>query len=161
MREAEPVTQAITKQNTLYESDLNLWLETTISQLKASDLHKLDITNLIEELEGLAGRDRRELKQRLTTLIEHLLKRCYVKSEYDYAGWIRTIMRTRNHIRDILEQSPSLKGYLNNPELFQRVFDDALKLLKANPDYKSVNFPETWQFSRDIDAMLNVDFWEN
>jgi hypothetical protein len=23
-----------------------------------------------------------------------------------------------------------------------------------------VEFPDTWQFSRDIDSMLNVDFWE-
>jgi hypothetical protein len=26
--------------------------------------------------------------------------------------------------------------------------------------YKSVQFPDTWQFSRDLDAMLNIDFWE-
>jgi hypothetical protein len=108
----------------------------------------------------LAGRDRRELKRRLTTLIEHILKRCYVKSEYDYSGWVVTIVRTRNDIQDILEQSPSLKGYINSPELFQKAFEDALKVVKANPDYKSVNFPKIWQFSRDIDAILNVDFWE-
>ena len=161
------MTQAIAKPdnqniqpNNLYESDLNLWLETAIAQLKAGDLNKLDITNLIEELEGLAGRDRRELKQRLTTLIEHLLKRCYVKSEYNYAGWVRTILRTRNHIRDILEQSPSLKSYGNSPELFEKAFDDALRLLRSDPDYKSVNFPDEWQFSHNIDSLLNIDFWE-
>ena len=54
------MTQAIAKpvnQNNLYESDLNPWLETAIAQLKAGDLHKLDIANLIEELEGLADRE--------------------------------------------------------------------------------------------------------
>lgn len=153
------MTQAMVKQ-TLYDTDLNLWLETVISQLRSGDLDNVDIENLIEELEGLAGRDRRELKKRLTTLIEHILKRCYVKSEYDYAGWVVTIVRTRNDIQDILEQSPSLKGYINSPELFQKAFEDALKVVKANPDYKSVNFPKIWQFSRDIDAILNVNFWE-
>ena len=156
------MTQTTTKpiKISLYDHDLNLWLEEAIAQLKCGDFHNLDVTNLVEELEGLAGRDRRELKRRLTTLIEHILKRCYVKSEYDYAGWVVTIVRTRNDIQDILEQSPSLKVYINSPELFQKVFDDALKVVKAHPDYKSVDFPEIWQFSRDIDDILNIDFWE-
>ena len=156
------MTQALPKpsKTSLYEQDLHLWLETAIAQLKAGDLQNLDLENLVEELEGLAGRDRREIKQRLTTLIEHLLKRCYVKSEYDYAGWVETIDRTRNAIRDILNQSPSLKNYAGSPELFQDAFDDALRIVRRNVGYKSVNFPDTWQFSQDIDALLNIDFWE-
>ncbi|MFM7885414.1 MAG: DUF29 domain-containing protein [Pseudanabaena sp.] len=155
------MTQTIAKKSSLYELDLNLWLETAIAQLKMGDLQNLDVENLIEELEGLAGRDRRELKSRLATLIEHLLKRCYVKSEYDYAGWVETIDRTRNAIRDILKQSPSLKNYVKNPELFQEAFDDALRIVRRNQGYKSVHFPDKWQFSHDIDDILNIDFWED
>lgn len=154
------MTQTIEQKSTLYDRDLNLWLEEAIAKLKAGDFQNLDVENLIEELEGLAGRDRRELEHRLTTLLEHLLKRLYVKSEYDYAGWVRTINRTRMEIYKILRQSPSLKNYANSPELFQDAFDDALKLMRSDPDYKSVNFPNTWLFSRDIDDILNVDFWE-
>ena len=154
------MTQTIEQKSTLYDRDLNLWLEEAIAKLKAGDFQNLDVANLIEELEGLAGSDRRELENRLTTLLEHLLKRLYVKSEYDYAGWVRTINRTRMEIYKILRQSPSLKNYANSPELFQDAFDDALKLMRSDPDYKSVNFPNTWLFSRDIDDILNVDFWE-
>ncbi|MCE2886900.1 MAG: DUF29 domain-containing protein [Pseudanabaena sp.] len=154
------MTQTIAQKNSLYDRDLNLWLETAIAQLKAGDLKSLDIENLIEELEGLAGRDRRELKTRLATLIEHLLKRCYVKSEYDYAGWVETIDRTRNAIRDILKQSPSLKNYVKNPDLFQEAFDDALRIVRRNQGYKPVKFPDKWQFSSNIDDILNIDFWE-
>ncbi|MCA6503366.1 MAG: DUF29 domain-containing protein [Pseudanabaena sp. M135S2SP2A07QC] len=153
------MTQALPKpsKTSLYDRDLNLWLEAAIAQLKAGDFHNLDVENLVEELEGLAGRDRRELENRLTTLLEHLLKRCYVKSEYDYAGWVRTINRTRMEIRKIFKQSPSLKNYANSSELFQDAFEDALQLMRADPDYKSVNFPDTWQFSRDIDSLLTID----
>jgi hypothetical protein len=49
------MTQAIAPPLTLYDLDLDLWLETTIAQLKASDFHNLDVENLIEELEGLSG----------------------------------------------------------------------------------------------------------
>ena len=152
--------QTISPESTLYDRYLNLWLETAIAQLKGGDLHNLDIENLIEELEGLAGRDRRELEHRLITLLEHLLKRCYIKSDWDYAGWVRTINRTRLDIKKILKQSPSLKNYINNPLLFQESFDDALSLLKSDPDYKSVEFPKIWEFSRELDAILNIDFWE-
>jgi cellulose biosynthesis protein BcsQ len=102
------MTQALTKpsKTSLYDRDLNLWLETAIAQLKVGDFHNLDIANLVEELEGLAGRDRRELENRLTTLLEHLLKCCYVRSDYDYTGWVRTINRTRMEIYKILRQSP-------------------------------------------------------
>jgi hypothetical protein len=154
------MTQAIAGKTSLYDCDLNLWLETAIAQLKTGNLQDLDIENLIEELEGLAGRDRRELKNRLTTLIEHLLKRCYVKSEYDYGGWQTTIARTRIKIRDILRQSPSLKNHVNSPELFQQAFEDALFIVKSEVGYKSVKFPDSWEFNQDIESMLSVNFWE-
>ena len=64
------MTQTIAQKTTLYDRDLNLWLEEAIAKLKVGDFQNLDVENLIEELEGLAGRDRRELKKRLTTLIE-------------------------------------------------------------------------------------------
>lgn len=154
------MTQALTPPVSLYEQDLNLWLETAIAQLKAGNLQNLDLENLIEELEGLAGRDRRELRSRLATLLEHILKRCYVKSSYDYAGWEITIERTRFEIVGILRQSPSLKNYLYQDELFRETFAFALRTVRKNPDYQKINFPEVWQFSRDLDALLTVNFWE-
>ena len=55
------MTQTIAQKTTLYEQDLNLWVENAIAQLKVGDFQNLDVENLIEELEGLAGRDKREL----------------------------------------------------------------------------------------------------
>jgi hypothetical protein len=154
------MTQTIAKKISLYDQDLNLWLETVIAQLKSGSLENLDIENLVEELEGLAGRDRRELRRRLSTLLEHLLKRCYVESEYDYAGWEITIDRTRFEIIGILSQSPSLRNYVNSDELFGEAFTLALRTVRKNQGYKNVDFPNSWKFSRDIDDILNVDFWE-
>ena len=153
------MTQTIAKKISLYDQDLSLWLQTAVAQLKSGNLENLDIENLVEELEGLAGRDRRELRRRLSTLLEHLLKRCYVESEYDYAGWEITIDRTRFEIIGILRQSPSLKNYVNSDELFEEAFALALRTVKRNQEYKNVDFPNNWKFSCDIDDMLNVDFW--
>jgi hypothetical protein len=149
------MTQTLTKQ-TLYNSDLNLWLETAIAQLKTGDLQNLDIDNLIEELEGLAGRDRRELQSRLKRLIEHILKRCYVDLPDCYRGWEVTIINQRDEINEIFIQSPSLK------RIFLEGFDDsfakALKIVKT--EYPTTQFCDRWQFNQDLDSLLSIDFWE-
>ncbi|MEI6427673.1 MAG: DUF29 domain-containing protein [Pseudanabaena sp. ELA607] len=140
----------------LYDRDLNLWLEQAIAQLKAGDFHNLDVANLVEELEGLAGRDRRELKSRLRTLLEHLLKRIYASMPDCCNGWENTIREQRSQLEDILEQSPSLRT------IWQETFDNAWRsaLKNVRQEYRHHKFPDSWQFSHDVDALLNVDFWE-
>ena len=152
------MTQSLPKpsKTSLYDRDLNLWLEEVIAQLKCGDFHNLDIENLVEELEGLAGRDKRELKSRLRTLLEHLLKRLYVNMPDCFNGWENTIREQRSQLEDILEQSPSLKAMW--AETFDNAWRSALK--NTRQEYRNFKFPDLWQFSRNIDAMLNIDFWE-
>jgi hypothetical protein len=150
------MTQAIAPPLTLYDRDLDLWLETTIAQLKASDFHNLDVENLIEELEGLSGSNKREIEHRLERLIEHILKRCYVDMPECYRGWLLTIFDQRRDINKLLRQSPSLKRH------FLKMFDDCFEtsLNRIKIEYPDHQFPNTWQFGRDINTMLNTDFWE-
>ena len=56
--------------------------------------------------------------------------------------------------------SPSLRNYVNSDELFEEAFTLALRTVRKNQGYKNVDFPNNWKFSRDIDDILNVDFWE-
>ena len=58
------MTQTISQKISLYDRDLDLWLETAIAQLKAGDFHNLDVENLIEELKGLSGSNKREIEHR-------------------------------------------------------------------------------------------------
>jgi Domain of unknown function DUF29 len=149
------MTQTTTPKTSLYDRDLNLWLETAIAQLKSGDFQNLDVENLIEELEGLAGRDKRELKSRLRTLLEHLFKRIYVNMPDCFNGWENTIREQRSQLEDIIEQSPSLKA------IWDETFNNALAstLKNVRDEYPQQQFPDAWQFSRDIDAMLNIKFW--
>ena len=64
-----PTQQTI---KTLYDQDFNLWLETTIAQIRSGSLSNVDWENLLEELEGMAKRDKRALISLLTRLFEHL-----------------------------------------------------------------------------------------
>ncbi|MFM5898970.1 MAG: DUF29 family protein [Dolichospermum sp.] len=54
-----------------------------------------------------------------------------------------------------LAKSPSLKNYL--PEIFDEIWQDVLKEIRE--DYPQYDFPDLWQFDRDIDTLLNKIFW--
>ncbi|MEG3436361.1 DUF29 domain-containing protein [Pannus brasiliensis CCIBt3594] len=113
---------------TLYERDYAIWLETTIEQLKRGQFSRLDLENLVEELEGMVRSDRRALESYLTRLFEHFLKLAYWKSEREYnrRGWTGKITNFRIQIARLLEDSPSLKPYLE--KVFQRSYRDARKI---------------------------------
>lgn len=57
-----------------YEQDFYLWINKNIELLKQGRFAELDIDILIDELDNMAKRDRRELISRLMILIAHLLK---------------------------------------------------------------------------------------
>jgi hypothetical protein len=148
------MTQAVIS---LYEQDILLWVEETVAKLKTHDFENLDLENLIEEVESLGISQKKELISRLITLLEHLLKRLYVDIPYDYKGWERTIRNQRNDLQVLLKQVPSLKTRWDNS--FADAWEIALKTVRE--EYSQVNFPEQWQFSQEIEPMLNNRFWQD
>ena len=142
----------------LYETDYALWLDRTIADLKDRKLDSIDWENLIEEVEDLSRRERHELRSRLITLFEHLLKRCYVNYPNNYGGWEETIFRTQRDIQNLLEDSPSLKNYFQL--ILIKCYQDARTILTKNRDYIGFSFPKDNCFPTDPDRLLNDIFWE-
>lgn len=138
-----------------YEQDLVVWFDDTVTKLKMRQFSNIDIDHLIEEIAGLAGRDRRELKNRMEVLFNHLLKRVYVNSPDDFRGWELTIREQRRQLQTLLEQSPSLRN--DWAEAFSRAWTNALT--DAQEDYPQSAFPTEWTYSSDIDALLSEKFW--
>jgi len=58
---------------TIYETDYALWLEETAQHLRNGDLDRLDIKNLLEEIEAMGRSDRRAFRRNLYQLLMHLL----------------------------------------------------------------------------------------
>ncbi len=112
----------------LYDQDYQLWLETTLEQLRNSEYSQVDWENLLEEIEGMTRRDKRALKSLLTRLFEHFLKLAYWKSEREYnqAGWKGEIRNFRVRIKRLLKDSPSLKPYL--AEIIEECYQDARRI---------------------------------
>ncbi|MDX2254318.1 MAG: DUF29 domain-containing protein [Pseudanabaenaceae cyanobacterium bins.39] len=149
------MTQAIARKS-LYESDFLLWTQDTIAKLKARDFEHVDFENLIEEIEALGRSEKKELASRLETLLAHCLKRLYVDMPQEFNGWERTIREQRRRLKQSLRKTPSLKS------VWDESFFDAweLALDTVQDDYSQYQIPDTWQFGRDIDTMLNINFWE-
>lgn len=152
------MTQALisTKSSNLYDRDFFLWTEETINHLQTGDFTQIDINNLIEEIDSLGKAQKNSLKGQIRALIEHIIKRSYVDMPLEYNGWERTIRNIRPEIEDLIETSPSLQN--DYSKILDTVYQQCLK--KLRPEYKTTKFPETWQFSRSLDDLLNLDFWE-
>jgi predicted phage-related endonuclease len=151
------MTQAVSQSKELYARDFVAWCENTVTKLKARQFDALDLDNLIEEIESLAKRDRRELESRLDVLLNHLLKRCYISTPENHRGWELTIREQRKELQRLLKQSPSLQNYLS--EIFDEVWNVALN--EVREDYPEINFPDNWEFSWDIEAILSEEFWSS
>jgi hypothetical protein len=56
----------------------------------------------------------------------------------------------------LIETSPSLQNDFS--DVLDKVYQQCLK--KLRPEYKNTNFPDTWQLTRSLDDLLNLDVWE-
>jgi hypothetical protein len=114
---------------TLYEQDYQLWLETIIEQLRQGKFSAVDWENLIEELESMGRSDKRAMMSLLTRLLEHLLKLAYWQREREYNAnkWRSEITAFRVQIEKLLKDSPSLKPYLGG--IFHECYLDARKIV--------------------------------
>ncbi|MDS3860981.1 DUF29 domain-containing protein [Thermosynechococcaceae cyanobacterium BACA0444] len=141
----------------LYDQDILLWSEDTAAKLRAKDFEHLDLEHLIEEVEALGISQKKELLSRLTVLLEHLLKRCYVNLPENFNGWEITIRHQRTELEILLGFAPSLKSRC--PESFNQAWRIALKNVRQG--YPQVNFPNEWPFNRSVESLLNNDVWLN
>lgn len=140
----------------LYEQDFYLWIQTTVKLLSEGKLEELDIENLIEEIDSMGRREKKELKTRLIVLIEHLLKLQYWTKEKDYnaRGWRNTVVEKRRQIAYSLADSPSLKSILN--DVFLECYQDARNDTLRKYQLPSELFPEDSPFS--LLEVLDADF---
>lgn len=96
---------------TLYGTDFYAWARQQAQLLRTEELEKLDLPNLIEELEAMSLRERRELTSRLIVLLMHLLKWQYQPTPHGRTqprSWLNTITAQRQKLELLLEDSPSL-----------------------------------------------------
>lgn len=96
-----------------YDQDFHQWTEDQALLLRSGHYASLDIDHLVEELESMGARERRELTNRLKVLLAHLLKGQY-QPERRSPSWHATIKEQRLSIEDLLDDNPSLRQTLDS-----------------------------------------------
>lgn len=107
-----------------YEDDLYAWSREQAALLRARRTEGLDWDHLAEEILSMAGRDRRELKNRLRIILLHLLE-WQAQPAKQGASWRKRLRTQRRHVRDLLQLSPSLRSQV--AALMGQCYSDALK----------------------------------
>lgn len=100
---------------TLYEQDFLKWTEQQVDYLQKGDWDKLDIENLVEEVEASGRSKQKELGGYLQVLLMYLLK-CEYQPERRTGSWNTTLSNCRDKIQDCLEDTPSLQRFLRDTE---------------------------------------------
>lgn len=137
-----------------YEQDFYVWLQRNIDLLKQGKFNEIDVDILVDELESMGKRDKRELTSRLMILIAHLLKWQFQPNNQSNR-WHGSIDEQRLQIIRQLEDSLSLKTQLS--ESIKSAYPDALKLAVKETTLPLNTFPNTCPYS--ISQLLDEDFY--
>jgi Domain of unknown function DUF29 len=132
------MAKALERPRALYDEDLLAWAERQAAHLRAGQLDRLDVEHLIEELEAMAGKLRRELKNRLRILLAHLLK-WQAQPKRRSRSWAAAIAEQRDQIEALLEENPSLRPSLD--DIAWSVYPRAVRLAAIETGLPRDAFP--------------------
>ncbi|HYF53893.1 MAG TPA: DUF29 domain-containing protein [Salinarimonas sp.] len=97
----------------LYETDFFRWTQEQAAALRRAAAERvnapLDWENLAEEIESLGKRDRREMRSRIRSIIEHLAKLAASPAQDPREGWLDEVETQRSDLEQVLRDSPSLR----------------------------------------------------
>jgi len=137
----------------LYEQDLFAWTQQQVNLLTHQRWHELDVENLIDELEGMATRDQREMTNRLIILIAHLLKWEF-QPDHQSGSWRGSIQEQRLQLNGLLEDSPSLHQQFI--ESLEKAYPQAVKLASKETELPTTKFPNECPY--ELAQLLDEDF---
>lgn len=139
---------------TLYDQDLVAWADRQAALLRAGQWSQLDIDNIAEEIEDVGRSERQGLRHRMIVSLVHLLKWTYQPLRRG-ASWKTSICVQRDLIEDSLEDYPSLRTLLNNPEWVAVTYRRAVRQAKRESGLKAFPAELPWTLTE----VLNTDFF--
>ena len=139
---------------TTYQDDFYRWIDRNIALLKQKQWADIDIEILIDELESMAKRDKRELISYFIVLIACLLAWHY-QPQMRSGSWRGLICEQRIRIQEQLEDSPSLKNYLEMS--IDKAYPAVLKIAHQEMGLSISAFPPLCPYS--VSELLDEDFY--
>jgi hypothetical protein len=138
---------------TLYQQDFYAWTQQQTALLQAEELEKLDLPNLMEEIEAMGISQRNEITSRLIVLLMNLLKFRYQQRRHTNS-WRRTIRTQRRNIEIVFQSSPSLRRFV--PEAIAYAYPRARKDAATETGLPLASFPTTCPWT--VEEILDEDW---
>lgn len=143
-----------TKNNRLYEEDFYSWTQRNAELLRQKRFSEVDLENVIEEIESIGKREKRELKNRLGDLILTLLKWTVQKSYQSEIEKMR-IKEKRIRVFEILDDSPSLESELSKN--LEEIYEISVLKAVADTGFSEKMFDEKCPFT--LEQCLDFNFF--
>lgn len=140
----------------LYNRDYYLWLTHTALLIKEGRFAEIDVGNLIEEIEDMGRSEKRAVKSNLIVLLLHLLKYKYQPAKRSNS-WRATIREHRRRLRDLFQESPSLKPYFT--QIFEKCYQDSREQAADETGLPLDTFPTASPFI--TSEVLDSDYLPN
>jgi hypothetical protein len=128
----------------LYDRDYYLWLQETAKLLRHGEFDRLDIENLVEEIESMGRSDKHAVESNLEIVLMHLLKYSY-QAKRRSNSWRFTLLEHRNRLFKAFKDSPSLKVHFD--QTFAASYQQARKLAAAETGLPIAIFPQDSPFT--------------
>lgn len=122
-----------------YNRDFYAWALHNAELIRRGKLSEVDLENIAEEIESMGKSDKRKLINRLALLIAHLLKWQFQPGRRGNS-WKYTIKEQRIKIKDLLEDSPSLKHELESK--LAHAYEQAVIIAVKQTSLEESNFPK-------------------
>lgn len=136
-----------------YQTDFFGWTQEQTALLKAGRVDRLDVENLVQELERKGAQKRRDLVDRLEKLLARLLKAQLQPGRCGQLA-IDRMNRQRVDIRGILKKNPGLQR--NLADIVQDAYSKALHSTATQAEIEESIFPKKCSWSGD--DILRDDF---
>jgi hypothetical protein len=135
-----------------YEDDIAAWSERQADALRRRASNEIDWDNVAEEIESLGRSDRREIRNRLAVICEHLLKWQF-QPEQRSGSWRGFVIEQRTRIAGLIEESPSLTSY--PASVLTRAYADGRAKAAAETDL--LDLPDACPWT--VPQLLDPEFW--
>jgi hypothetical protein len=133
-----------------YEQDFALWLEEQVELLRSGTFDRLDLENLIDELESMG---RSDVSSDLVVLLQHLLKHQFQPKRRSRSCLV-TIEEHRQRLEENFEKSPSLLRYAEAH--FPKAYARARRRAIVETGIAAERFPEEPPYA--LNQVLDPEF---
>lgn len=143
-----------------YDTDFLAWTEEQARLLREASRERIntpiDWENVAEEIESMGRSELRAVESALVRVIEHLLKLEYSPAADPRDGWKASVIEHRGRIRRDLKASPSLRGKIDLPDIFETAQPVAAHGLARDGDAAGP-LPVDCPYS--LDQLLDFEWW--